>query len=332
MSSPAGLEAAKDDEAQLIRGRIFVYRYEAEKRLPKPQAASPEVSEGGVEPVLPLEPVPTEIHDGQCYVVAEVTFAFTTVAYGPLNWLALVELESGAVLYLRALVSGVNGWVFKRDPITQSGDATRMPNLGSAALNLFRSWETLPRLGPPDATGQQSLVGDVANVTNVEDPNIAPPASPAATGFDYEARTNDFAAVNAYYHVDQFFAELESLGFDRATYFDGTTFPIRVDHRGLGTAINAHCPGNGAGGIGHVCYALNDLTDTTHPVGRACDSRVTWHELGGHGTLWDHVDWPNFGFSHSAGDSLSAIWHDPDSNAPDRFRYAPWHPTLALSI
>jgi hypothetical protein len=35
--------------------------------------------------------------------------------------------------------------------------------------------------------------------------------------------------------------------------------------------------------------------------------------------LWDHVGSPNFGFCHSAGDTLGAILSDPGSLAPDRF-------------
>jgi len=328
VDKPVGPGEAAGNQARLIRGRLFVYRYEADKRLPKPHEAPAEPVEGGIEPVLPLKPVPGEIQDGHCYVVAEVTFTYATEEYGRLNWQALVELETEAVLYLRALVSGVNGMVFRRDPATQG---SAVPSSGTnAQLNPFRSSELLPRLQPPDGAGIQSLRGDFANVTDVEAPNIAPPTQPAGNDFNYDVRTNDFAAVNAYYHVDAFFAELESLGYDRATYFGGTTFPIDVDHRGMGAAygntINAWCIGNGAGGIDYVAYALGDTTDTIHPLGRATDSRVTWHELGGHGVLYDHVNSANFGFCHSAGDSLSIIRHDPDSQAADRGRYAPWNP------
>ena len=48
------------------------------------------------------------------------------------------------------------------------------------------------------------------------------------------------------------------------------------------------------------------------------------HELGGHGVLYHHVNSPNFGFAHSAGDSVAAILCDPDSQAPDRFVTFPW--------
>jgi zinc metalloprotease ZmpB len=80
------------------------------------------------------------------------------------------------------------------------------------------------------------------------------------------------------------------------------------------------------GGIDHCCYGLGDSTNIVNPVGRACDPWVHYHELGGHGILYEHVDSPNFGFSHSAGDSLSSVANDPDSIAPDRFLYTPWRP------
>jgi hypothetical protein len=40
--------------------------------------------------------------------------------------------------------------------------------------------------------------------------------------------------------------------------------------------------------------------------------------------LHDSVHSPNFGFAHSAGDSLAAILFDPGSQAPDRFESFPW--------
>ena len=40
--------------------------------------------------------------------------------------------------------------------------------------------------------------------------------------------------------------------------------------------------------------------------------------------LYPHVHSPNFGFGHSAGDSVAAITCDPESVAPDRFITFPW--------
>ena len=51
---------------------------------------------------------------------------------------------------------------------------------------------------------------------------------------------------------------------------------------------------------------------------------VVLHELGGHGVLYNHVHSANFGFSHSAGDSIAAILADPGTKAPDRFVTFPW--------
>lgn len=320
------------NDSHLIRGRFYVYRYDENNRLPKPGDMFME-TEALKEPVLPLFPVSETIKHGQYYVVAEVTFSFTTEEYGHLNWLALVEVETSSVLYLRALVAHVNGQVFKIDPISSSGNAANTSDQSNTVLNPFRTSEVLPNLDVP-VSNVQSLLGTYAHVTNKSDPNIPPPTEATGTDFNYDVRTNNFAAVNAYYHVDRFFTVVESLGFPKSTYFSNWTFPILVDHRACfnscpkGIEINAYCLGNGSGGIDHVGYCLNDLTDTINPVGRACDSRVTWHELGGHGVLFKHVDSGFFGFSHSAGDSMSAIFHDPESQAPDRFRYAPWHPTL----
>ncbi len=53
--------------------------------------------------------------------------------------------------------------------------------------------------------------------------------------------------------------------------------------------MNAHWSSNGMGGTDHMCYALCDLTNTAQPLGRAVDPWVHWHEMGGHGTLGDHV-------------------------------------------
>jgi hypothetical protein len=126
---------------------------------------------------------------------------------------------------------------------------------------------------------------------------------------------------------------MESMGFTLAGFFGaGTAFPNAVDHRGLGSpaapagnVINAHCLGTaGGGGILQTTFALANTTDVVNPIGIACDYRVVLHELGGHGILYPHVHGPNFGFSHSAGDSVAAITCDPDSHAPDRFVTFPW--------
>jgi len=239
-----------------------------------------------------------------------------------LRWVALVEAESLSVLMLRAFVASVDGLVFSQDPVTANGGP--LPNAGNVALNPLRTAVLLPKLNPPSG-GNYSLIGEIVQIKDVETPPIAPPTESVGTDFNFSARTDNFAAVNAYYHADKFFSLMQEFGFDLNVYFGGTLFPTVVDHRGFcGNCINAHCLGNGAFGILQTTFALADLSNLAQPLGIACDQRVVLHELAGHGTLYNHVNGPNFGFAHSAGDSVGAVLNDPDSKAPDRFMSFPW--------
>lgn len=340
-------ESVPDDSARAIRGRFFVYRYYESERITygrkevfpesEDETESPAINSENREdlPVLSLPNVDPSIENGAWRVVSEVTFQLKTPELGVLNWRALVDVETDSILFLEPLVAGNFGLIFQRDPITSSGNTSNRPDRDNSVLNTHRTAMELPNLKAP-VEGRQFLTGRFVTVVNVEQPNIDPPNVVAGSRFEFDVRTNDFAAVNAYYHADRFFALVENLGFPISSYFSHTTFPVRIDHRdnvdGNGNAINARCMGDGTSGTRFAGYCLNDLTDTANPIGRACDSRVHLHELGGHGILYEHVGHANFGFAHSAGDSLSAILHDPDSalrSDPSlRFKYAPWHPTL----
>lgn len=330
---------------QLIRGRFFVYRYDSAERavyhpdqtpsthIPE-KGATQHVDEPlcGTPPTMPLPPVPKSIQEGRWYLVAELVFRLPYEGHR-MNWRMLVEVETNAILYLRALSSGVNGLVFSYDPITSTGVTTNTPNQTNAVLDPHRDDVVLPNLNAPVA-GTQSLQGAVVTLADIELPTVAPPTRPTGSDFDYQVRTNEFAAVNAYYHNDRFFQLVESLGFPLATYFDGTAFPVEVDHRGMNNPSNpnAHCVGDGDG-IDHACYALADLTNIANPIGIATDWRVVLHELGGHGILYDHVGTANFGFAHSAGDSFAMILNDHLSEwhngaAIDRFLLTPFVPTI----
>jgi zinc metalloprotease ZmpB len=326
------------DNAYPIRARFFVYKYDEDNRLPRVEKeyTSEKISKENEPktlesiPILPLYPVNEKMKHGHYYVVDEITFSFTTEEYGAINWIALVELETRSVLYLRPLAADVSGQVFKHDPITISGNLVYTPNQSNGILNPFRTSEVLDYVNLP-VGGIQSLSGTRINITNVEGPNIAPPTNPTGADFNYDVRTDNFSAVNAYYHNNRFFSFVESLGFTLGTYFNNTTFPIPVDHRGRhgtnnGIEVNAHCVGNGAGGIGHCCYCLAETSNTINPIGIADDWRVVLHELAGHGILYEHVNSANFGFSHSAGDSFGVILSDPESqiSGSDRFWNFPW--------
>ena len=320
------------DRASLkIEGRsLVIYRYESAKRSPPvPDSAPTEgVGYGRHElPTLPLAPVAERIREGHHYVCAKIDFVLRGHLNPELHWTALIDVESLSVLYLEPYTSEVNGLVFEIEPVTTNGGPP--PSGTNAALNPVRVLDVLPGLAPPSA-GVQSLVGDNVQVADLEPPAIAPPTEPAGTDFDFSARTNNFAAVNAYYHCDKCFRLFDGMGFTRAGYFGGSAFPSGVDHRGsifvaTGVEVNAHCVGTGGGvGILRTTFALADLSDLVNPLGIACDYRVVLHELGGHGTLYNHVHSANFGFAHSAGDSIGVVLNDAGSQALDRFVSFPW--------
>jgi len=328
-----------DDGVRLLSGKFFIYKYDPKKRYAgkpsqpddKKSAREILIEEQDV-PLIKLPPVSDKVKTGRAYLIAEMIFKYNPPGFDGLVWLILVELETGSILYIECMTCGVNGLVFKRDPMVKTGNLTITSDDSNAALNPHRDDVTLADLSAPVA-GVQSLTGTYVTITNEESPNTAAPTEPTGTDFDYDVRTNNFGAVNAYYHQTELIKTIEGLGFPRATYFNGTTFPIPVDHRGMGAAsgntINAHWSPNGADGTDHMCYALCDTTDTLNPVCRAVDPWVHWHEMGGHGTLGDHVGSGLLGFAHSAGDGLAAIQMDPESALralAERFRYAPFRP------
>ena len=191
----------------------------------------------------------------------------------------------------------------------------------------MRSSVLLRGLDPP-AGGNYALTGSIVTVKDVEPPPIAPPTEPVGTDFDFESRTDDFAAVNAYYHSDKFFRVVRELGFDLDVYFGGTLFPTVVDHRGLGGAtINAHCVGNGAYGILETAFALADLGNLAQPIGIACDYRVVLHELAGHGTLYNHVNGPNLASRTAPGTASRPCSTTTTPRRPTGSRASPGYPS-----
>lgn len=292
---------------------IYVYDPDARQEHETP-------SDGGdralvarvLELVLPN--VSKNIEPGGYYVVTEVFFSMAFNGFS-LNWHALIEPDTNSVLYLRPLVAQVSAWMYEHDPLTKTGDASIVPSSATDVLNGPRTPRPLPGI-----TGLPNLRGEYVEITEVLPPVIAPPTS-AAGKFDFDADTDDFSAANAYFHSDGVFRMVEEMGFDMTTYFDGTSFPVPVDHRGCFSCVNAAAWGNAVGdGLGSFTYGL---LQTGQPVGIATSVRIVLHEFG-HAILWDNVHSPNFGFAHSAGDSMAALLCDPRSKAPDRFETFPW--------
>src|SRR6266567_5848496 len=212
------------DRASLqIEGRqLVIYRYESAKRVPETPPVRGETAKQEHSsfttalPSLPLPAVVDAIREGHHYVCAKIDFALSVQPYGLLHWIAIIEVESLSVLYLRAFVDSINGMVFEDDPVTTNGGP--LPTSNSAGLNPVRVSVTLADLAAPTGA-TQSLIGNNVKVADVEAPTVAVPTEPSSTDFNFDARTNNFAAANAYYHSDKFFQLAESMGFTRAGYF-----------------------------------------------------------------------------------------------------------------
>ncbi|KAG8534314.1 uncharacterized protein KY384_001158 [Bacidia gigantensis] len=302
---------------------LLVYQYRKDNRqiLARDQGPSDEAHHQ--VPTLILNQVPDSIQDERYYVVREVLFSYPPPGFGTLHWRTFVEVETGVVLYLRALTTGisnpVNGSLFTVDPITRTGSSAPLPTGQIDKLNLLRQKILLSRI---KVTSPQALRGDYAEIKHSNPPDILVPTS-SNNEFDGDVESDTFAAVNGYYHITRLFELVDELGIGVSTLFQNTTLPVPVDHRGLNDDVNAQAPGNtlgnGSGGFLFGRAAQNSK------IGIAADFRVTAHEFG-HALLWNAVRSPNFGFAHSPGDSIAVISCDPGSQAPDRFDTFPWSP------
>lgn len=327
-----GLSAQRARGLKINERRWRIFRYREEERIhPEVRLArrrrGDKLTKASPPPTLDL-PKPTGVEEGQHYLVTEVLFMLPVPDWGNLNWRVFVEVHEGAVLYIRALVACVDGQVFARDPQSRSGAATVVATATDAVLNPWRQSLTLPGLTAPAAGAQQSLTGEFVRVADVELPASAPPTRPVGSNFDFDVRSDGFAGTNAYYLVDGMFRLMQSMGFTIAGasgYFDGTTFPVPVDHRGFNGTVNAHCVGDSLGD-GVELFGFGPCVAGT-TVGMCTEFQTVAHEFG-HALLHDSVHSPNFGFCHSAGDSLATIMNDPDTTVTgaQRFQVFPWCP------
>lgn len=308
--------------------RPLVYKYTPDDRFDSQirshQIKSESTGLAGSEildfPTLPLNRVPDIIIPEKHYVVTEVLFTYPYEGWGFLNWRAFLEPDTGAVLYLRALVSCAHGAVFTTDPISATG-ILHSASTPVNQLDIIRN--TVPLLGlkvPSSISNPQELKGEFVQLVNITPPNINMPSESTPYDFLYSCNTPNFAACNAYHHCDGVFRLIKEMGIDVNNYFNNTNFPVSVDPHAMPN-VNAAANGNLAGnGLGNLVFGMAKQGST---MGISADVRVVIHEFG-HAILWDHVDSPNFGFAHSPGDSLAAILHDPFSKAPDRFETFPF--------
>jgi len=113
---------------------LVVYRYETAKREP---AVEDEGTFEHAHPRIPLPPLPDSIAEGEHYISAVVHFQLGTPQFPTLNWRAIIDVKTGAVLHVRPFIDGVNGLVFALDPMT-SAPSGPLPNATVSALNAKR--------------------------------------------------------------------------------------------------------------------------------------------------------------------------------------------------
>ena len=257
-------------------------------------------------------------------------------------------------LLRRPLIAFADADVFVQDPVSSNGadDFTKFrPSRSWTVLDAARVNVALGNL-PPGAGGLVQLVDPDPN--NPPDPDfrvlnsrlVDPPLpddvpKQVPSSVHAHARTNLFAAVNAFYHTSDLFKRMRQYGLPPDAYFRFVTRPVDVRYRaaiipgfGDGRTVNAQvrwtlrpdaAGGAWAKGTIEVRYALGDLESAVgrlpanlpsaverSPLGLASDPRWCWHEAC-HVLLTAAVGDLEFRFAHSAGDAMAAILSDPQS-------------------
>jgi hypothetical protein len=237
------------------------------------------------------------------------------------------------------------GLVFEIDPASASGDLGIRPKASPAVLDDYRAMVPLRRLSVPGTGDAWALSGTNVHIYDGSDPSretpkswgwigVKPPTTHGEPTFAYRSRTNDFAAVNAYYDLDRMFTLLEAFELPFSTFPIKYRLPAPVIHRAAlhpgpcndGKCVNAQVQivlshANPLQPYRTVlfAFALADLSrnpgSPEHPVeplGIACDVRIVWHEFC-HALIAAATDFLELPFAHSAGDALAAINGDPVS-------------------
>ena len=315
-------EIAKNKKCELVKItsiQPLIYQYNSAERI-DPEIIHDEKRKSESISSLILPPIPDAIKHNKHYVVNEVLFTLKMPGWGEINWRAMLEVITGTILYLRAFVQSIEGSVFLDDPVRITGDPTLTPCSPATDLDPLRTEVELLGLTSPTGSNPQSLSGQYIQITDIQAPIIAPPTENVGDDFNYSAVTDNFSAVNAYYHMDSLYRMvINEFGF--TNYFGNTTFPIPVDPCGMGSARNAVHTGNttGCSTVGFRFGLLNPSCS----VGYATDRATAIHEFG-HSCLQNNICSGTFSWAHGFGDALAVVMSDPGSLAPDRFMRSPF--------
>ena len=321
MTSWFARRSARPQGLRINRTRLMVYRYVAADRIHKQRARKRKDSFAVEPPTLRLPAVPKSMKNGKHYVVVEALFAFPLAGWGLLNWRAFIEAETGVVLYLRALTDGITGLVFhggpdhqdeQRRPTSRPPPAAtldplarqcgaRQPELGRRAAPPRRTSPDRSSSWPTGALRHPTFQPRRLRSISPTYPGrtILPPSMPTTIATVSSAWSRTRASTLR--------ATSTTRRFPSPSITAGWGAPSMPNAPEMRWAMASAMSNFALAAIGHVLRSAS-----------RCDWRVVLHELGGHGILCDHVDSPNFGFAHSAGDSIAAILNDPDTHIPTR--------------
>ena len=168
-----GLSARAGKSLKITGTRLVIYQYEAAKRQPEAEPPSEDELVAHEHPTLELPPLPASIMEDDHYVSALVHFELGTSKFPQLNWRAIIDVATGAVLHLRPFVDDVKALVFEEDP-DYDGARRPLPSATSALLNPKRVKVPLQGLNPP-ANATQALQGAIVKLTDPELPPVALP-------------------------------------------------------------------------------------------------------------------------------------------------------------
>lgn len=245
----------------------------------------------------------------------------------------LFDLPTATIVRNATLASACAGYAFLNDPDSKTGSFTLRPDSCAHLLDQQRDPVALLDLEHAGG-GQRRLSGPRVTVRkrSALGPKYDPPEQ--APPFAFTSRSNEFAAVSAYYHCDTMMQLIEGFGFDLADHFRDIALPLTLEHRAKmllgpgardGRAINAYVAPIPTGNPAHrwkvpMRFGLADHEDTwKNPLGLVADVRFVWHEFC-HVLIFAATGSPEFGFAHSAGDALAAIMSDPSSKLPAHWR------------
>jgi hypothetical protein len=334
-------------------------------RLPEPSTLQPDLHYKVIETLFTVRPLPAAQPRPLSYANGQTAKPEEDGA--DMHWRAFIEPVTRAVVYLRpgaaacfgdmfpataaAPVAGIvpaTGKVFTADPVTLTRDDPYAPdqNPADASLKLLLLPVTLANVVAAPAGEPQRLRGKYVRLADLYSPVVDLPLddTPPPPAFDFTklpvSEANDFTAVHAYYHCDAMFRMLEQFNllhtffpdFQDKTLAEMAESAIRIDPQGMGNSIDA-LTGDDENlmRVNRIFFGRGrqwtaDAEGATFDVGNALDVRVVLHEFG-HVLMLPILRSPNFGFAHSAGDSLAAILHDPCSRvrqSDERYKTFPW--------